>query len=180
MSDYGLNFGFLRSDESSRSAAEGRFKTPAGSSLRLGTMVEIDPATPGYLKASAANAEGVTGYSGLLLQELEFDRSIYESGADQLDSFQKGVAKPNRLAVITSGAGTKVWFKNTSAVSRADGREIAAVTMVASVGTLAVGDLLGWNGTQWAEVDGTTITEAVMKVTAVNASKSLVEAVLVK
>ena len=180
MSDYGLNFGFLRSDESSRSAAEGRYKTPAGSALRLGTMVEIDPATPGYLKASAANAEGVTGYSGLLLQELEFDRSIYESDASLVDTFMKGVAKPNRLAVITSGAGTKVWLKNTAAVSRADGREIAAVTVVDAPAALVVGDELGWDGTKWAKVDGATITNAVMRVTAVHASKLLVEAVLVK
>ena len=145
-------------------------------------MVEINPASAGYLKASASNAAPVTGFSGLLLQELEFDRSIYESGADQLDSFQKGVAKPNRLAVITSGAGTKVWLKNTAQVTRADGRVVPAVTMVASFSGLAVGDTLGWNGTAWAKTDGTTLTaaNAAMKVTAVDAAKSLVEAVLIK
>lgn len=176
MSDYGLNFGFLRSDESSRSAAEGRFKTPVGSSLRLGTMVVVDPATPGYLKAGAANEVPVTGYSGLLLQELDFDRSIYESDASLIDSFQKGVAKANRLAVITSGAGTKVWLKNTASVTRADGRVIPAVTLVAGIGTVAVGDELGWNGTAWDEA----ATAKVLKVTAVNSAKGLVEAVLIK
>jgi hypothetical protein len=180
VSDYGLNFGFLRSDESSRSAAEGRFKTPAGSSLRLGTMVEIDPAAPGYLKASAANAEPVTGFSGLLLQELEWYRSIYESEADLVDTFMKGVAKPNNLAVITSGAGTKVWLRNTAAVTRADGRVINAVTMVTNPASLAVGDTLSWNATVWAKTDGATLTNPVMKVTAVDASKLLVEAVLIK
>ena len=177
MSDYGLNFGFLRSDESSRSAAEGRFKTPVGSSLLLGTMVEIDPATPGYVKQSAINAAVVTGYCGLLLQELDFDRSIYESPADALDSFQKGVAKANRLCVITSGAGTKVWFKNTAGVTRADGRVIASRTM-ATLTSVAVGDLLGWDGSKWIETNGTTVTNAVMKVTAIDSSKGLVEAVL--
>ena len=180
MSDYGLNFGFLRSDESSRSAAEGRFKTPVGSSLRLGTMVVIDDAEDGYLKAAAVNEVPVTGYSGLLLQELEFDRSIYESEAGLVDSFMKGVAKPNRLAVITSGAGTKVWLRNTASVTRADGRVIPAVTMVTSPATLVVGDELAWNGTVWAKTNGTTLTEAVLKVTAVNASKLLVEAVCIK
>jgi hypothetical protein len=179
VSDYGLNFGFLRSDESSRSAAEGRFKTPVGSALLLGTMVEIDPAAPGYLKTSAADAAAVTGYSGLLLQELEFERSIYESDASLVDTFMKGVAKANRLAVITSGAGTKVWLKNTSTVTRADGRVVTGRTLVTLTG-LAVGDQLGWDGTKWVEVDGTVITEAVMKVTAVQASKNLVEAVLIK
>lgn len=180
MSDYGLNFGFLRSDESSRSAAEGRFKTPAASALRLGTMVVIDPANAGDLKAAAVNEVPITGYSGLLLQELEFDRSIYESGPDAIDSFQKGVAKPARLAVITSGAGTKVWLKNTAQVDRADGRVVPAVTMVTAPASLVVGDDLAWNGTVWAKTNGTTLTEAVLRVTAVNASKLLVEAVCIK
>lgn len=179
MSDYGLNFGFLRSDESSRSAAEGRYKTPTGSTLLLGTMVEIDPANPGYLKQSDADAECVTGYSGLLLQELEFDRSIYESDAPMVDTLMKGKAKANRLAVITSGAGTKVWFKNTATVTRADGRVVTGRTMATLTG-LAVGDLLGWDGSKWVEVNGSTVTNAVMKVTAISASKQLVEAVLVK
>ena len=176
MSDYGLNFGFLRSDESSRSAAEGRFKTPVGSSLALGTMVEIDPANPGRLKAATAGTVPVTGYSGLLLQELEFDRSIYESGPDAMDSSMKGIAKANRLAVITSGAGTKVWFKNTPGSTRADGRVISARTLVADLGSLAVGDTLGWNGTQWAK----GATNDFMKVTALNTSALRVEAVLIK
>jgi hypothetical protein len=178
VSDYGLNFGFLRSDESSRSAAEGRYKTPVGSALLLGTMVEIDPANPGYLKTSAANTAVVTGFAGLLLQELEWDRSIYEAEAGMVDTFMKGVAKPNKLAVITSGAGTKVWLKNTPTVNRADGRVVAGRTVVEVTG-LAVGDQLGWDGSKWAEVDGTTITNPVMKVTAVDAAKSHVEAVLV-
>lgn len=179
MSDYGLNFGFLRSDESSRSGAEGRYRTPVGSSLALGTMVEINPASLGYLKASAANAAFVTGYAGLLLQELEWDRSIYESDASLVDSFQKGVAKPNKLAVITSGAGTKVWFKNTSGVTRADGRVIAAKTMVTALGSLVVGDTLSWNATVWAKTAG-GLTEPVMKVTEVDVTALRVECVLLK
>lgn len=175
MSNYGLNFGFLRSDESSRSAAEGRFRTPVGSALRLGTMVEIDPANPGYLKASAAGTAFVTGFAGLLLQELDFERSIYESDVASMDSFSLGIAKPNRLAIITSGAGTKVWFRNTAGQTRADGRVISATTMAALTG-VAVGDELGWDGTKWAE----TATNAAMKVTAVNTDKGLVEAVLIK
>lgn len=178
MSDYGLNFGFLRSDESSRSAAEGRFKTPAGSALLLGTMVEIDPANPGYLKQSGANPAAVTGYNGLLLQELEFQRSIYESDASLVDTLMKGVAKANRLAVITSGAGTKVWLKNTSTVTRADGRVVSGRTLVTLTG-VGVGDTLGWDGTKFVKNDGTT-TNALMKVTAVDSAKALVEAVLIK
>lgn len=176
MSDYGLNFGFLRSDESSRSAAEGRFKTPVGSSLLLGTMVEIDPDNVGYLKQSGANPDLVTGYTGLLLQELDFERSIYESDVASIDSFQKGVAKPNRLAVITSGAGTKIWLRNTAGQNRVDGRVISPRTMVTSPETLSVGATLAWNGTRWAA----SSTNPMMRVTAVQPSKLLIEAVLIK
>ena len=177
MSDYGMNFGFLRSDESSRSAAEGRFKTPVGSALLLGTMVNINPASAGYLMQSAINTAVVAGYAGLLVQELEWDRSIYESDAAAVDTLMKGVAKPDKLAVITSGAGTKVWFKNTAASTRADGRVIAARTM-ATLTSVAVGDVLGWDGSKWIETNGGTVTNAVMKVTAINTSTNLVEAVL--
>lgn len=172
MSDYGLNFGFRRSDESMR-RSEGRFRTPVGSALMLGTMVEIDPASAGYLKASAANGLLVTGFRGLLLQELDFERSYYESGPDTLDSFQKGVAKPNRLSVITSGAGVKVWFKNTAGVTRADGRVIAARTL-ATVTGVAVGDFMGWDGAKWVE----DAVNKVMQVTDVNVAAGYFEATL--
>lgn len=172
MSDYGLNFGFRRSDESSRSAAEGRYKTPVGSALLLGTMVEIDEDNPGRLKQSDAGAAFVTGYRGLLLQELDFERSIYESDAGSVDSFMKGVAKADRLAVITSGPGTKIWLKNTTGSSRADGRVISSRTLFATA-NVAVGARLGWNGTQWA-VDA----EGLMTVTSYDSAKGLVEAVL--
>lgn len=179
-SDYGLNFGFRRSDESLR-VSEGRFRTPAGSALRLGTAVGIDPDEDGFLEQLAANAAPATGIRGLLLQE-EFDFSIYES--DIHDSFQLGVAKPNRLSVITGGAGVKVWFKNTPGQTRADGRVIAAVTMVDLTNdgagnpyTPAVGDQLGWSGTTWVQVDGVTITNAFFEVTEVDAANGYVEAV---
>lgn len=154
MSDYGLNFGFRRSDETARQASEGRFKTPAITNpltqfpLLLGTLVEIDPANPGYLKQSAANAPLITGWSGLLLQELEWYRSIYESDAALVDSLMKGIAKPNKLAVITSGSGCKIWLKNTATVNRADGRTVSGRTIVDP--TVALGQSLGWNGASWA------------------------------
>lgn len=169
-SDYGLNFGFRRSGEEVR-VAEGRYRTPAGSTLLLGTMVEVDPANPGFLKTSAANAAVVTGYSGLLLQELEWLRSVYEVGYSGMDTFSYGVAKPNALALITSGAGTKVWFKNTTGSTRGDGRVVPTRTMFNASG-VAVGDNLGWDGTQWAK----SATTPVMKATYVGTG--YVEAVL--
>lgn len=172
MSDYGLNFGFLRSDEHVR-VSEGGFKTPASSSLLLGTMVEIDPASEGYLKQCATNPTMITGFRGLLLQEHQWDRSIYEAGAlgeggNALDSFQIGVAKANVRSIITNGAGVKVWFKNTAASDRADGRHIDAVTM-ATLTSVAVGDVLGWDGSKYVKVAG-GVTNALMKVTAINGS----------
>lgn len=148
-SDYGLNFGFLRSDESVR-VSEGRFKTPVGSAIKLGTVVTIDADDAGYLKVADENAAPVAGVTGLLLQELDWDRSIYEADAMMVDSFMKGTAKADRLSIITGGAGTKVWFKNTAGQTRADGRVIAPVTMVDLTG-VAVGDTLSWDGDKFVK-----------------------------
>lgn len=182
-SDYGLNFGFRRSDESMR-VAEGRQRTP-DADLLLGTCVEIDPANPGIMRQGAANVVARTGSCGLLLQELDWDFSIYESSIT--DSFDKGVARRNRQAVITSGAGVKVWFKNTATINRADGRVIPARSLVnfatdgaGGATTLAIGDQLGWDGTQWVKVDGVTLTEAHMEITEVDTDGEYVEAVLLK
>lgn len=173
-SDYGLNFGFRRSDESYR-ASEGRFKTPAsGGALRLGIAVQIDSASAGYLKKCAANPVGVPGFSGLLVQEEDFLRGTYDTQG--FDSLDKGLAKLDTLSVITSGSATKVWFQNTGSETRADGRTVSAVTM-ATLSGVAVGERLGWDGTKWVESDGTTIPHW-MVVTAVSVSDGYVEAVL--
>ncbi len=169
-SDYGLNFGFRRSDES-MSRHEGRFKTPAGITWRLGTAVEIDPATPGYLKRSAADAVPLPGIHGLLVQEESHLRSIYNS--EGWDSFDLGIAKPEQLSVVWFGAGTKVWFRNTAGSTRIDGRVIPSVAMVVMTG-IAVGDALTWNGTAWAK--DADASAAWMRVTAT--STDYVEAVL--
>lgn len=175
-SDYGLNFGFRRSDESSRVSA-GRYKTPAGAAgvMQLGTCVEIDPANEGRLRQAALNAAARTGICGMLVQEEIMFRSVYEN--ELVDSFQIGLSKADRPSVITNGAGTKVWFKNTPQITRADGRVIPAVTVVADIGTLSVGDLLGWDGTAWAVTNGTTLTNAHFEVTEVKADQLFVEAV---
>lgn len=152
-SDYGLNFGFRVSDETRRSSM-GRVKTPAtGPLLLCGTAVEIDPANPGFLKPGDAGIKLRTGASGLLVQEEQWDIPIY--GPEYVDSWYLGVCKPNRLSVITSGPGTKVWLKNTPAQNRADGRAIAATSMfLAGAGATAVaaGTGLAWDGTHWVGV----------------------------
>ena len=149
-SDYGLNFGFRRSDES-MAIREGRQKTPkTGAALLLGTAVEIDPANPGYMKQSAANAAPVSGLHGLLVQEESHLGSVFQA-APYLghDSYDLGTAKLDQLSVIWAGSGTKVWFKNTPAYARGQ-RSKAAVQIVDLTG-VNVGDKLGWNGTKWAK-----------------------------
>lgn len=172
-SDYGRNFGFRRSDESVRTS-EGRFRTPAsGAVLLIGTAVTIDPDNKGYLKVAPAATDVVPGVTGLLVQEEAHFNSIYEVGV--LDSFALGTAKRNTLSVITTGPGTKVWFKNTDAQNRIDGRQAPGVTMVDLTG-VALGDQLGWNGTRFVK----SATNAWMTVTDVNVDRGYVEGVLVR
>lgn len=176
-SDYGLNFGFRRSDESMR-VSEGRVKTPAtGAALLLGTAVELDPSNAGYLRVAASGAKPRTGTCGLLVQEEVWDRTIYE--AQRVDSFLLGIAKKNRLSVITNGAGVKVWFKNTAAQNRADGRQIAAVTMFDAT-NVAVGRGLSWDGTKWVDIADPTSATSFMEVTYFDSAKGYLEAVLTK
>jgi hypothetical protein len=176
-SEYGLNFGFRRSDESVR-VSEGRFRTPAtGSALLIGTAVQIDPASAGFLIPCAANAPIVPGVAGLLVQEELHIGSIYGPDPSQYDSFSYGVAKKNTLSVVTTGAGTKVWFRNTTAQTRADGRSVSGVTIVDLTGT-ALGDTLGWDGTKWIKT--TTASAAWMTVTSVSIPRGYVEGVLLK
>lgn len=168
-SDYGVNFGFRKSDESVRNS-EGRYRTPVGGSVLLqGTLVTIDNASAGFLKVAPTNSPLITGVTGLLLQEEAQFRTIYENAVQDIDSFYLGVTYQNRLSVITSGAGVKIWLKNTTSQTRADGRTIAAVTMFdASTGTPAVGDSLAWNGTVYTKVGNSSTTAAVAVITALN------------
>lgn len=174
-SDYGLNFGFRRSDESVR-IAEGRFRTPAAGTFRFGSLVAIDKAAPGFLRAATANEVGEGASVGLLLQEESWDRSIY--GPSGVDSFGLGQAYNNRLSVITAGAGTKVWLKNTEAQSRVDGRQIAAVTMVDLTGVAPM-DYLTWDGAKFIKsIAG--VSDSMLRVTEVDETKGYCEAVLTR
>jgi len=172
-SDYGINFGFRRSDESLLTK-ESRLKVPTTGTFRHGSLVTFDPANPGYLKAATADEIGEGSTVGLLTQEEAWDRSIY--GPDRIDSFYLGIARNNRLADICSGAGAKVWLKNTAAQTRADGRSIAAVTMV-DLTSVAVKDYLSWDGTKF--VKGTDASDSMLRVTLTNGT-DYCEAVLVR
>ncbi|MGZ4745719.1 MAG: hypothetical protein ACXVYY_01415 [Oryzihumus sp.] len=184
-SNYGLNFGVRRADED-QAIREGRYRLPAAAgpgpngTYQIGTAIQIDPAAAGYLKVCAADATARTGVTGLLISEDAWLRSIYGSDRIAVDQYALGQAVAGRQAYILSGPGVKVWFKNTTAVTRPDGRSIAAVTMVAALSGLVVGDQLGWNGTAWAKVDGTTVHNAFMEVVSINQASSSLEATLLK
>jgi len=175
-SDYGLNFGFRRSDESV-AVREGRLKTPVAGTFRLGSLVKFDAASVGFLTAAAASDIGEGATVGLLVQEEIWNRSIYETM--HLDSFGLGVAYNNRPSVIVAGAGTKVWFKNTLASTRADGRVIAAVTMVDfTIPPVPMG-YLTWNGTIFTPA-GATFANSMLRTTWVDAANLNCEAVLTR
>lgn len=167
-SDYGLNFGFRRSDESN-ATREGRQKTPAtGSALLLGSAVQLDPAAPGYLKLCAADADPQTGLTGLLVQEESHLGSVFQ-GAPLLghDSIDLGSAKLDQLSTMWGGP-SKIWLQNSPAYARGT-RSKAAVAIVDLTG-VAIGDSLKWNGSKWVKATGTT--HAWMTVTLVNTATS--------
>lgn len=160
-SDYGLNFGFRRSDET-LAVREGRFKSPKTALVLQGQLVMLDAAEPGHLKLAPTNTAPVTGLVGLAVQEEDHLGSVFAAapglGHDSLDL---GPLKKAAPTVMWSGVGTKVWFKNTSSYSRA-GRTKGAVTMLDLTG-VAVGDSLAWDGAKYVK-SGTDLP-ALMTVT---------------
>lgn len=175
-SNYGPAFGFRKSDESVR-RTEGRYRTPAtGSTLLQGTCVEIDPSNAGFLRVGAANVKARTGICGLLTQEEAEFRTIYESLV--IDTYALSATYKNTLSVVTNGAGTKIWLKNTAAITQVDGRpQIPAITMFVTT-SVAKGVQLGWDGTHWAYVDGSTITNGHMEVVEYDSANQYLEATL--
>lgn len=175
-SDYGLNFGFRRSDETV-AVTEGRLKVPASGTYRLGSLVKFDSSNAGYLVAGSASDVGEGATVGLLVQEEIWDRPIYSP--TRIDSFYLGVALNNRLATIVSGSGTKVWFKNTAAQTRADGRTVAAVNMVdPSNFPSAIGQYLTWDGSKFSN-SSATFANSMLRVTLTNGT-DYCEAVLTR
>jgi hypothetical protein len=174
-SDYGPNFGFRVSDETRRSSM-GRVKTPAtGAILLQGTAVAIDATNAGFLRVATANEHPRTGTCGLLIQEESWNRTVYETSI--IDSYALSVTKPNTLSVITNGPGTKVWFRNSTTKTRADGRVITGVTMFNPTG-VAVGQGLAWNGTTWVNVAAPDDPTSFMEVVYFDSARAYLEAVL--
>ncbi len=175
-SDYGLNFGFRRSDESMLSGREGRLRVPAfdptspatiaATTFKQGDLVTFDPANPGFIKKAAANTPIQPGYTGFLIQEDAWDVGIHENQV--INSWDLGDVKNARLCAIWTGAGVKTWMKNTDAQQLIGGRPHAAVSRF-TMGSLAIGDYLGWDGSTFYEV-GSAAT-AVARITLSDASK---------
>jgi hypothetical protein len=171
VSDYGKNFGFRRSEPAVR---EGRLKVPASGTYLQGELVTYNPAKPGELTHAAAGAAVQAGFTGLLIQEEGWDVSAF--GPPVVDSNSKGKALNAKPGVITTGAGLKVWLRNTATDTHFDGRVIPAVTRVDLTGVTAIGDELQWDGAKYVKK---STGAAVLKVTAIDVAGGYVEAVLV-
>lgn len=174
MSDYGYNFGFRRSDESMRSGNEGRLKVPAAGTFHQGDVVTFDPANPGYIKMAAAATPIEPGFTGLLIQEDAWDRGVHGNQVATSQDLDQVIN--DRLCSIWTGAGLKIWLKNTPATAKAGQRARDARTVVTVAG-LAIGDYIAWDGAKFVEAaDATT---AFARVTLTN-GVDYVEAVLLK
>jgi hypothetical protein len=173
---YTRNFGFR---DLTAIIRDGRNKVPTGlsgadaSGYLIGTAVAVDPANAGQLKRPGA-AVAPTALSGIVVYE-----HIQFQGVDPFLTTQYDApfifAPQGRFAQMVHGPGVKVWFKNTSALPLYDGRNQAGATLVASVGSISVGDNLtpAADGT-WAKA--TDAATAWMTVESVNATTGLVEA----
>lgn len=148
-SDYGLNFGFRRSDET-LAVREGRFRSPKSATVLQGQLVMLDKDNPGYLKVAPANTNPVTGLVGLAVQEEAHLGSVFEAAPFQgHDSIDLGTCKRDAPTVMWSGVGTKVWFKNTPDYDRGT-RHKDAVQFIDTTG-LVIGDSLAWDGAKFVK-----------------------------
>lgn len=156
-SDYGLNFGFRRSGES-MSVREGRFQVPATGAFIQGDLVMVDAANAGLLKKAPSNTGPNTGIVGLLIQE---DANMFDSIYNRIgpgnlhDSYDLGRIILGKLAIIWSGAGLKIWLRNTVDATRPDGTDIPAVTKFDfTTHAVVMGDPVGWDGTKFVAISG--------------------------
>lgn len=173
-SDYGLNFGFRRSDEHLRTGTEGRMTVPATGTFTQGDLVSIDPANPGFMKLAAANAPIQPGFTGLIIQENAWDFPLH---SNQIVSTRDlNVVYNSQLAAIWTGAGLKIWLKNTAARNVRGQRALAQVTKF-TISGLIIGDYIGWDGAKYVEVS--TEATAVAQVTLTNGT-DYIEAVLLR
>jgi hypothetical protein len=158
---------------------DGSLKTPSGSAYTLGTLVELDSSNAGQLVQSGSNANRVPG-QGLLW----FEHIQYQGVDPNLVLYvDRDTAPANAYAQILSGAGLKVAYKNTPAITYPDGRT-RALKQVFDPSGVVLGGYLKWNGTKWVAGSGASSTPAptdILRVTKLDTSNSgqeQVEAVL--
>ncbi len=179
------NFGFRRFTNIVR---EGRLKTAAGSSLRLGTAVEQNLTTPTEVQECADNSTGAASpdtHNNLVgILWYEHDAQTMEGRAAGSLNVDEDIAPAGRLVQVIRGPGVKVWLRNTDLDTTEPGLNYpasrAAVTMVNGLGSagVSVGDLLGWDdANSWYAVT-TTTAEAILRVESVDDSAKILEAVL--
>ncbi len=189
------NFGMRRFTNLVR---EGRFRAPAsGAELRLGTMVEIDPADVDRIR-EANGTDGVaiggsgdtqTDLCGILWYEHDsqtFNDPRFGGAAGQLPQ-DLDTAPNGRMIQVLHGAGAKVWLRNTAADTAEPGLNFdptrAAVQMVNGISggtpTVVVGDLLGWNAASDFWDVTTTAAEAFLRVTNVDANLATIDAEII-
>ena len=178
------NFGFRRFTNIVR---EGRFRSPdAPTSLRLGTLVEIDPSAPTKVREALANSTGAVGADvknnlvGILWYE--FDSQTMEGRAAGSLNVDENHAPPGRLVQVVHGPGVKVWFRNTLADTTEPGLNYSAtrvaVTLVTGLGAAGVdvGDWLGFDDAASAWAVTAVPEEAVLRVTWVDDALAICEA----
>lgn len=135
---------------------DGNYKTPVGSSLRLGTIVLPDAAADGFLKqATDAIPRGV-GVGVLWFEHIQYQG--YDPNLTLSMDLDKAPA--SAYAQIITGSGVKVVYKNTPAVTLVDGRTRGAVTMWTPT-SAALGKYLEWD---------TATTSLIVSATAANAT----------
>lgn len=172
------NFGIRRFTNLVR---EGRLRSPeSGTPIRLGTCVEHDATTPGYVKVAANSTGAGTRQLGILWYEHDSQSYVGAAAGTLIQDYDW--APNGRQVQVLRGRGAKVWLRNTEVNATEPGlnypSDRAAVTMVAGLGSggVAVGNLLGWNGSAWA-VTGTA-ADAVFVVTAVDDEFAICDAEL--
>jgi len=171
---------------------EGRLRSPTGSSLQLGSLVEQNPGTPAEIREADGTSGAAIGGSGDVrsgnvgILWYEHDAQTYNTpefgGAAGLLPQDLDTAPAARLVQVLSGKGVKIWLRNTALDTTEPGLNFpalrAAVVMVDNVAGLTVGDLLGWSdsSTFWAAT--TDATEAFMVVTSIDQNDTRVECTL--
>ena len=178
------NFGMRRFTNLVR---EGRFRAPAATELRLGTLVQIDAGDTDRVEQADASADGV-GIGGTkdVRQDLcgilwyEHDSQTFNAppwgGAAGLLPQDLDTAPADRMVQVLHGPGVKVWLRNTLLDTTEPGlnydNDRAAVTMVNNIGAVVVNDLLGWDPTGYWDVT-VDATEAVLRVTGIDTNGAL-------